>query len=219
MSDLEFKVVDSLDEFREALRLRFEVFGKEEYLDQKRFPFRMEYDSHDLLSQTTLFIAKSKGNVVGTVRLVQDSEYGLPLERLADFSRIRKEVDSSEKRKLSEGSRIVTLPQYRKEGISEGLFKIGLTYAAKNGITDVISVANLGKGKGDVQRFNVAEKIFINKLCYVPAGPEFFHEEFNEYALPLNLRIADISGHFRKYMEQKTPDMQEPYDQLDFNRL
>ncbi len=205
------KAAASIAELRGALALRYTVFGGEGYLDPAAHPYEIEYDPFDLLPQTTHFVAKDGDTVVGTVRLVEDSRFGLPLEQEADFSAVRARLAESPGRRLAEGSRIATRGEYRGQGISDALFKIGIACALHRGITDLISVGNLGKSApGHAARFDVAHEIFVARLGYTPVGPEFYYTDFHEFALPLHLDLTDLPASLEACLGQPTPRITSP---------
>ncbi len=212
MNDLVIRVVRNFDDAKKVFKLRYEVFGREGYLDISDYPLGMENDDYDLLPETTLFLAEVGGKPVGTLRLVLDSPYGLSIE-----SHI-KNVDDyrMEGRKVAEGSRWALLPEYRGTlSISLGLSKIFYIYGIKEyGVTDYISHYNLGNHGGNSRsRPNVAK--LVELLGYNAIGESFYHEGFNEDALPMRLEVGNLAKRFDSYVHTPNPFIEQPYHVLE----
>lgn len=91
MFDFEIKVAQTKDEIEAAQRLRFEVF----YLENKNLkPNReLDIDEFDKISKHLIVIDKSKNLIVGTYRLLFESdtnEIGFHSEKIFDISNIKK---------------------------------------------------------------------------------------------------------------------------------
>ncbi len=214
-NDLVIKVVRNFEDAKKVFKLRYEVFGKEGYLNMSDYPLGMEYDDYDFLPETTLFLAEVDGKPVGTIRLVLDSPHGLSVE-----SHI-KNVDDyrTEGRKVAEGSRWALLPEYRGNlSISLGLSKICYIYGVKEyGVTDYISHYNLGNHDGNSgNRPNVAKLVEL-VIGYNAIGESFYHEEFNEDALPMRLEVGNLANRFDSYVHTPNPFLEQPYHFLEKN--
>jgi N-acyl amino acid synthase of PEP-CTERM/exosortase system len=78
MMEFKFKKVDSEELLRETYRIRYEVYCQEcGFLAPADYPDGLEIDKFDKTS--VHFAAFADGNVIGTSRLVMNSEYGYPL--------------------------------------------------------------------------------------------------------------------------------------------
>lgn len=75
---LEYKVADSPSEREAAFRLVYEAYLRSGLAEPNRYGLRVT--PYHLLPTTTVFVAKSHGDVVCTVTLVEDGKLGLPLE-------------------------------------------------------------------------------------------------------------------------------------------
>lgn len=75
---LEYKVADSPSEREAAFRLVYDAYLRSGLADPNRFGLRVT--PYHLVPTTTVFVAKSRGDVVCTVTLVEDGKLGLPLE-------------------------------------------------------------------------------------------------------------------------------------------
>lgn len=212
-NDLVIRVVRNFEDAQKVFKLRYEVFGKEGYLNMSDYPLGMEYDEYDLLPETTLFLAEVDGKPVGTIRLVLDSPHGLSVE-----SHI-KNVDDyrMEGRKVAESSRCAILPEYRGNlSISLGLSMICYIYGIKEyEVTDFISHINLGNHDGiSGSRRNVA-KLAEFLFGYKAIGESFYHEVFNEDALPMRLEVGNLAKRFDSYMHTPNHFVEQPYHVLE----
>jgi len=155
---LEFKIASTKEEIDQALNLR-EV---------------KETDEFDFLPVTTHFLAVRDGKPVGTVRLTEDSEKGLPIEDLTDLSKFRKPG-----KKLAKASKLFILSGYSSGGRTMlGLFKLVYRYAKKKGITDLYVTSN-----------EAALPIF-EKLNFEKIGEAHFYDKFNVLVTPLHLDLS-----------------------------
>lgn len=75
---LEYKVADTPAEREAAFRLVYEAYVRSGLAQPN--PYRLRVTPYHLLPTTTVFVAKSGGEVVCTVTLVEDGKLGLPLE-------------------------------------------------------------------------------------------------------------------------------------------
>jgi hypothetical protein len=83
-----FKVAETADELNQALKLLQSTYVKSGLTSD--VDSKMRILKYNLLPTTTVFIAKYKGKVIGTVSHVLDSEFGLPLDNFIDISTLRK---------------------------------------------------------------------------------------------------------------------------------
>ncbi len=212
-NDLVIKVVRNFEDAKKVFKLRYEVFGKEGYLNMSDYPLGMEYDEYDHLPETTLFLAEVDGKPVGTIRLVLDSPRGLSVE-----SHIKNVDDYRiEGRKLAEGSRWALLPEYRSNShISLGLMKIIYIYGIKEyGVTDYISHFNLGNHDGNSRRRPNVAKLVEILFGYKAIGEPFYHEEFNEDALPMRVEVGNLTKRSDSFVHTPTPFVEQPYHVLE----
>jgi len=210
--NLEIRLVKTISELRDSFRVRHDVFVEEGHIVAKEKELLgMEFDDFDLLEQTRVFNAYYEGLPVGTVRLVLDSKFGFPLERyFPAFTEIKKQ--GKEQGKIfAEGSRIAILKGYRGRQISWGLLKADYVAAAMGGVTDILSVGNIG----DVG-FNVAENIFI-KIGYTQVGDVSNMDGFGSRVLPLQLRLEDVKNPFKSYLVENTSYIEKPFNQTAVN--
>ena len=206
--NLEIRLVRTKKELHDALHIRYNVFVEEGHLPKKQ-SLEMEYDEFDLLEETKIFNAYLNNIPIGTVRLVLDSKYGLPLEReIKEFSEIKKSEGV-----FAEGSRIAIQKKHRGKKVAWGLLKAGIVYAINEGVTDIFSAGNVG----DVG-FDVANNIFV-KMGYVPLHDPVALGQFKSRIVPLRLKVSEIKEPFRSFMEEKSDYIEHPYNQIKFRQL
>ena len=194
--NLEIKIAKTQKEKDMAYQVRYEVFVEERgNLAASKFSNRMEIDSFDDLETTVNFLALVNENAIGTVRLIEDSEKGLPIEDYVDLSGLR-----AAKRKLSEGGRLAVLKDYRgKEGICIGLFKIGMNYARMKDITDMCIISSA-----------LIKKIY-EAIGWYPIGDQRYSSEFSDNILPMRLELDKIREPFRSMFAEPWAEIEKPY--------
>jgi len=203
---LEIRLVKTMEELRDAFRVRHRVFYGEHHFEQKEDTLDMEYDPFDLLEYTRIFNAYYDGEAVGSVRLILDSRYGFALEK--EFN-VFTEIKKQEGRIFTEGSRIAILPDYRMGKISWGLLKADVNLAISEGATDIFSAGNIG----DVG-FNVVEQVFF-KMGYDSVGDISSMEGVESRVIPLHLKLENLKEPFKSILQKDTPYIEKPYNQVD----
>lgn len=115
LNDFEFRPVKSEEEFKAASHLVYQEYRKKDYIpanDQELYLFKQQ-----LLKQTTVFVALyKKTQVVATISMVEDSEYGLPMDNIypEEIRGLRKEGHH-----LVEATRFTVSPRIElSDGIS-----------------------------------------------------------------------------------------------------
>ncbi len=76
--DIEVTVADTPHLLQRAAELTFEAYHAKRLVDLQGVPLRVT--PYLMLPSTIVFIAKRRGEVVGTMALIRDSELGLPME-------------------------------------------------------------------------------------------------------------------------------------------
>lgn len=79
-SGIEYRVARSRDELAQAYRLVYEEYLKQGYIHENASQMRLSL--HNLLPETTTFIAKVDSTVIATATVIQDSPLGLPMDEL-----------------------------------------------------------------------------------------------------------------------------------------
>lgn len=80
---LRFKVAETEDELTQAFSLLHDAYVKEQLMDPH--PSGMRVTKYHILPSTTTLIAIENGVVVGTVSLIRQSSFGLPLKAIFDL--------------------------------------------------------------------------------------------------------------------------------------
>lgn len=103
---LVLKIADTQQELEDAFRLLHDSYVAAGYMDPD--PSGMRILPQHLLPQTTTVVAKWDEKVVGTLSLIRDNPFGLPLEKLFDISDRR-----AGGRRLAEVSSLAIDPKFR----------------------------------------------------------------------------------------------------------
>jgi hypothetical protein len=83
LPQVEIHVAVSARERLEAARLVARAYIQEGYLAHRDGdPVRPFFSPHHLLKETTVFVAKREGRIIGTLAVILDSRAGLPMEEL-----------------------------------------------------------------------------------------------------------------------------------------
>jgi hypothetical protein len=113
---LEIKIADRESELESAYRLLHDSYVKAGFMSPD--PTGMRVLPQHLLPQTTTIVAKWDGNVIGTLSLIRDNPFGLPLEKIFDIRDRR-----TNGRRLAEVSSLAVDPKYRGQ-INQALFPL-----------------------------------------------------------------------------------------------
>ena len=164
--DLIFKVATSKSDIEKAQHLAWRIYGQElKYFDPKKNVPKLhtdEYDPHSLH-----VIAEHHGEIVGSLRLILDSEIGFYIEK--DFQLKEKLED---RKHTGEISRLIVLPEHRGGArlISMGLLKKTLEVSKNNAVSIWLAVMNEGL-KTSFEKS--AKGIVIKPLAFLSAhGPQ-----------------------------------------------
>jgi hypothetical protein len=113
---LEIKIANSEPELQSAYRLLHDAYVQAGFMNPD--PTGMRVLPQHLLPQTTTIVAKWDGHVIGTLSLIRDNPFGLPLEKIFDVSDRR-----AQGRRLAEVSSLAVDPKYRGQ-INHALFPL-----------------------------------------------------------------------------------------------
>lgn len=118
--DFKFKRVDSDELLKEIYRVRYEVYCQEcGFLSPADYPDGLEIDAFD--AHSIHFAALADGNVIGTSRLVMNSELGYPLnDHCKEISINESELS---KDKLVEVSRLALRKSFRRRQ-EDGIYAV-----------------------------------------------------------------------------------------------
>jgi GNAT superfamily N-acetyltransferase len=128
-SSLEIKIAETEVELAEAYRLLHDSYINSGFADPD--PSGMRVLAQHLLPQTTTIIAKWDGKVVGTLSLIRDNPFGLPMEKIFSM------------RRLAEVSSLAIHPDYRGQAYLAlfPLFRFVYQYAKHYFGTDELVIA------------------------------------------------------------------------------
>lgn len=113
---LEIKIADNEQELESAYRLLHDSYVDAGFMSPD--PTGMRVIPQHLLPQTSTVVAKWDGKVIGTISLIRDNPFGLPLEKIFDVSDRR-----AHGRRLAEVSSLAVDPRYRGQ-INRALFPL-----------------------------------------------------------------------------------------------
>ncbi len=103
---LEIKIANTHEELEAAYRLLHDAYVKAQFMNPHSTGLRI-LPQH-LLPQTTTIVAKYAGKVVGTLSLIRDNPFGLPMEKIFDLTERR-----AGSRRLAEVSSLALDPKFR----------------------------------------------------------------------------------------------------------
>lgn len=129
-----FKEVDSDDLLKQVFRLRFEVYAREFGFENPHdFPDKLEKDEYDDCS--VHFVAlNDQGEVIGTVRMILDSQKGFPVEHAARITDFKDKPDSAH---ITEVSRLAVSKTMRRRP-EDGIYGVeSYIPKSKGGVSDI----------------------------------------------------------------------------------
>jgi len=110
MAQVQFRKVKGRKELEDVYRLRYKVYCEEWGFEKEEdHPDGMESDQYD--EHAVHFAAVREGVVIGTLRLITNSEKGFPLER---FTTVDEDLSHVDREKLGEISRLAVSKDFRK---------------------------------------------------------------------------------------------------------
>ncbi len=118
-TEFSFSKADSPELLSEIFKLRYKVYCEEcRFLKPEDYPLRIEQDQYD--AHSLQFAIEDAKGLVGTARLILNSNLGFPLE---EHYRGRLNIDTAKlpRNRLAEVSRLVISKEYRKRA-ADGLY-------------------------------------------------------------------------------------------------
>lgn len=113
---LEIKIADADDELESAYRLLHDSYVKAGYMTPDPTGMRVLMQHH--VPQTATIVAKWDGRVIGTLSLIRDNPYGLPMEKIFNLDEFRRDGKN-----IAEVSSLAIDPAYRGQ-INHALFPL-----------------------------------------------------------------------------------------------
>ena len=174
--DIQFKQVATALEKLEVYSLRKKVFVDEE----ARFPYSLDHivDQYDSFEETANFVAIFNGEIIASVRLIMDSQAGLPVDKYPAIANLKKKLTGS---CITLGWMCCTKPYRHKTGLIKSLFRHTLFYAQKKGFKHMLAVIH-PPAYGLLHHSFKVEKI----------GPKFLDKERNIEMMPIHATISDM---------------------------
>jgi N-acyl-L-homoserine lactone synthetase len=131
LHEFEFYLAESQEDLEEIQRLRYEVYCEEyHYIDPLKFNNKKEIDDYDPHAKNFILRDK-KGDFVGTVRLISDSQTGFPIEK---HFKLNFDPFSLERDKLVEISRLIVSREYRRRHLLLLLVRGMYIFAKQNNV-------------------------------------------------------------------------------------
>lgn len=179
-SDLDVGLAGETSVFDAAFRLVHDQYNWRGYMAPA--PSGRRLTVHNALPTTRVFVARRGGRVIGTVGLVQDSLFGLPLDDLyrAEVAGLR-----ADERRIAEVVALATAAESRRAGVTVvlQLMRMVITYALELAAVQDLCVT--------VNPRHV--EFYRTCLRFEPLGPERAYAKVNgapAVALRLNLDVA-----------------------------
>ncbi len=166
MRSVEFRVVETMEEFRTASHLIYTEYLKRNYLLPNSTQLKLSL--HQVLPTTTTFIARHpRSGIIGTITLVADSPLGLPMDEVykAELDELRAQrLQLAEATMLALdtslfGRGVFTMFHAKKLLLTLRLFKVMFDYLRCSTATDEL-----------VACFNPKHKILYDFLQLKPLG-------------------------------------------------
>ena len=88
--DLKFKIATEKSEVRDALALVQGCYKKINVIDKNKMKQQLRLTKYTLLPTSIIFVAIWKNKIIGTISLVVDSKFGIPIDSICDLSEERK---------------------------------------------------------------------------------------------------------------------------------
>lgn len=132
-----YKIVDKNNEIQ-ARRFLSKRYGEVEFIteSESKLPYEDEY-----VKYSRYFVAERGGEIIGVIRVVGNSEVGLPV--LNDSKIYKKDMDGLKKAGLDKIAEIGNLAAIPGQNIAKGLYKIVIKYCLKN---KLVTVARIDDG-------------------------------------------------------------------------
>ncbi len=174
--DIQFKQVKSAMDKLEVYSLRKKVYVDEE----KRFPYSLDHivDQYDSFEETINFAAIKNDEMVASIRLIMDSEAGLPIYKYDDIVNYKKKLTGP---CFTLGWVCCTKPFRHTTGLIKSLVRHALLYAQKKGFKHMMSVLH-------PPAYDLMHHCFkIEKI-----GPVFFDQQRNVEMLPVYATVETM---------------------------
>lgn len=183
------KIAKTAADLDQVFELRYRVFVEEEGYFQENHDHRI-LDRFDAFPDTVNFVSIHEGNIVGSLRLVSETDVGTPADEMYDF-----------KPHLPEGARVVScgllclMREFRNiPQLVSGMFMMGAYWATAQGATHLCAPMN---------------PLVVHKMLRVgfeQVGEQFYHKETGLDAVPMVLDLKKINDVFLSFIENQKLD-------------
>lgn len=107
----------------DVYRLRYKVYCEEWGFEKPEdHPGKLETDEYDQHSIHLGAFSQEDGNLIGTIRLILDSELGFPIDRHCTFNT---DISSLDRSRIAEISRLAVSKEYRKRAVDKLIYNNG----------------------------------------------------------------------------------------------
>lgn len=203
---IKIKLAQSPKEIDDALWLRHEVFVVEDgKFGGKPLHGSRMVDRFDAFPTTFHVISYEGAQPVATIRLVRDSDAGLPADELFDFSRYRRRAYLETPRPIfgSAGMLAIRMDWRRRRDVIRAMFRMAATVCAKQGATHILLTVN-HETAGMYER-----------LGFTPQADKVWIEDIGNHITPL----AGTTDQFVAWAQQGMPDTPLSAFQDSFQRM
>lgn len=153
-------------------------------------------DRYDSSDYTKIFVAVSNGRIIGTIRLIFDSKYGLPMDeeaRCSSFMRFLRK----QKRRIAEVGKYAFLPDYQLNSrkLLLDLDVWVLKYAISAGVHDLVILA-VSHHSTFYEKFFLFEKL-----------ADFYSSQYYSQLVGLRLNLDNIEERYREEYSGRRLDL------------
>ena len=139
-------VAKTPEEMAEVFKLRYKKYTEKNLYESEPLLAPYDFDKFDKNSAIVYAKEIASGKIVGTVRLILDSDEGLYTEETYDYSHLR-----TPERKLAETSRWVMLPsgirikdsKHQEHRLGDVVYNFATEFARHIGVTHIVGLARL----------------------------------------------------------------------------
>ncbi len=205
---IKIKLAHTPKEIDDALWLRHEVFVIEDgKFGGKALHGSRMVDRFDAFPSVFHVIAYEDAQPVATMRLVKDSEGGLPADELFDFDRYRRRalLETSSPVFGSAGMLAIRSQWRRRRDVIRAMFRMAAAVCRREGATHILMAVNF-ETAGMYQR-----------LGFTPLSEKIWIEEIGNHIVPL-AGITDqfVAWAFQGLPETPLSDFQDSFERMVF---
>ncbi len=205
---IKIKLAHTPKEIDDALWLRHEVFVIEDgKFGGKALHGSRMVDRFDAFPSVFHVIAYEDAEPVATMRLVKDSEGGLPADELFDFDRYRRRalLETSSPVFGSAGMLAIRAQWRRRRDVIRAMFRMAAAVCRREGATHILMAVNF-ETAGMYQR-----------LGFTPLSEKIWIEEIGNHIVPL-AGITDqfVAWAFQGLPETPLSDFQDSFERMVF---